>query len=110
METVQKVDKESTSPRFVTLYPVMLQKERKMKEIDVAVLTREIPEHGLQIGDIGIIVHSYSDGEAYEVEFVTAEGKTVAILTLSGEDIRSMTEREILLARNLADSEVRLRI
>lgn len=78
-----------------------------MKELDVAVLTREVPDHGLKIGDIGTIVHSYSNGEAYEVEFVTAEGKTVAVLTLSREDIRPMTEREILHARDLADSEVR---
>ena len=78
-----------------------------MKDLDVAVLTREIPEHGLKIGDIGAIVHSYSGGEAYEVEFVTAEGKSVAVLTLSSEDIRPMTEREILHARDLADSEVR---
>lgn len=77
-----------------------------MKELDVAVLTREIPDHGLKIRDIGTIVHSYSNGEAYEVGFVTAEGKTLAVLMLSRGDIRPMTEHEIFHARDLADSEV----
>ena len=76
-----------------------------MKELDVAVLAREVAEHGLQPGDVGTIVHCYSEGTAYEVEFVAAEGATVAVLTLAPQDVRPMGEREILHARQLATSE-----
>jgi hypothetical protein len=73
-------------------------------ELDTVVLTHDIDEHGLRRGDVGAVVHCYNDGAAFEVEFVTAEGRTVALLTLTGMDIRSMKEREILHARELASA------
>ena len=76
-----------------------------MKELDVAVLAREVPEHGLMPGDVGTIVHCYTGDTAYEVEFVTAEGTTIAVLTLESIDVRPMGVREILHARPLAASE-----
>ena len=42
------------------------------------------------------MVHCYRDGKAFEVEFVTGEGETVAVVTLSIEDIRPMRREEIL--------------
>jgi hypothetical protein len=44
-------------------------------------------------------VHSYSDSNAFEVEFITAEGRTVAVLTLTSTDIRLMSNKEILHVR-----------
>lgn len=73
-----------------------------IKELDSVVLTRDIREHGLKKGDIGAIVHCYADGNAFEVEFVTAEGRTVAVLTLTEKDIRAMHSKEILHVRELA--------
>lgn len=73
-----------------------------IKELDAVVLTHDIDAHGLKEGDIGAVVHCYSDGKAFEVEFVTAEGKTVAVLTLSLDDIRLMSNREILHVREIA--------
>ena len=73
-----------------------------IKELDTVVLTHDIKEHGLTEGDIGAVVHCYGDGSAYEVEFITAEGKTIAVLTLSAADIRLMKDREILHAREIA--------
>ncbi|MBU2610604.1 MAG: DUF4926 domain-containing protein, partial [Chloroflexi bacterium] len=52
--------------------------------------------------DIGTIVHCYSDGEGFEVEFVTADGETIAVLTLTLADIRLRERKEILQARQLA--------
>jgi hypothetical protein len=73
-----------------------------MNELDLVVLTHPIAAHGLEQGDIGTIVHVYQDGQAYEVEFVTAEGATVAVLTLTGTDVRPRASREILHVRELA--------
>ena len=72
-----------------------------VKELDTVVLTRDFDEHGLKEGDVGAIVHCYGKGEAFEVEFVTAEGMTVAVLTLKRDDIRPMKDREILHAREI---------
>ena len=72
-----------------------------MKELDLVVLTRDLPEHGLARGDVGTVVHAYSDGEAYEVEFVVASGETVAVLTLESCDVRPREGQEILHSRPL---------
>lgn len=72
-----------------------------IKELDTVVLTHDILENGLVQGDVGAAVHVYRDSEAYEVEFVTAEGSTVAVLTLTKHDVRLMRPHEILHAREL---------
>ena len=73
-----------------------------ISELDLAVLTHDLPEHGLQRGDVGTVVHRYQDGQAFEVEFVTAAGVTVAVLTLERADVRPVDGREILHVRDLA--------
>jgi len=50
-----------------------------------------LPEHGLQIGDVGAVVFVYRNSEAYEVEFIAGDGKTVGVLTLKPEDIRCLS-------------------
>ena len=65
-----------------------------IRELDTVVLTDDIEEHGLKPGDVGTVVHSYSDGTAFEVEFVTPEGMTVALLTLTHADIRLIGKRD----------------
>lgn len=70
-------------------------------EHDTIVLCRDLDEYGLRRGDIGAVVHCYMDGRAYEVEFVTGEGETVAVVTLESKDVRSMTMKEILHVREL---------
>lgn len=75
-----------------------------IRELDTIVLTHDIEEHGLRHGDVGAVVHCYKDGAAFEVEFVTAEGRTIALLTLTQADIRPMAEKEILHVRELASA------
>lgn len=71
------------------------------KERDTVVLKRAIPEHGLEVGDIGAIVYAYDSGKGVEVEFVTGEGRTVGVLTLKEDDVRLMHGEEILHVREL---------
>jgi ATP-dependent exoDNAse (exonuclease V) alpha subunit len=73
------------------------------KELDIIAITHDIEESGLKQGDIGTIVHCYKDNKAFEIEFVTADGKTVALLTLKSEDIRSLKDREVLHVRELTE-------
>lgn len=71
-----------------------------LRELDTVVLRHDIPEYGLAEGDIGAIVHCYPT-DMHEVEFVTSEGRTVAVLTLASSDIRTMKGKEILHAREI---------
>lgn len=71
-------------------------------EFDTVVLARDLKDHQLARGDVGTVVHCYAGGKAYEVEFVTGEGKTVAVVTLEDSDIRPMLRQEILHVRTYA--------
>ena len=57
-----------------------------IKEYDEIVLLVDKPEKGLMRGDVGIVVEIYDNHESYEVEFVTKEGKTVAVVTLEANE------------------------
>ena len=41
-----------------------------IKEHESVALTGDLPSAGLKAGDVGVVVHIYEDGEAYEVEFI----------------------------------------
>jgi uncharacterized protein DUF4926 len=73
-----------------------------IQELDTVILTRDIPEQKLRKGDLGAVVMVHQDGAAYEVEFVTLDGGTLAVVTLPADAIRSATGREIAHAREVA--------
>ena len=73
-----------------------------MKEHDRVVLAVDLPDQKLTAGDLGTAVHVYRDGAAYEVEFVALDGETVAIVTLTKEQVRPIARREIAHARQVA--------
>lgn len=73
-----------------------------MKESDTVVLNKNIKESRLKKGDIGTIVHIYDNSKTLEVEFITAKGKTVAVLTLATADVRPIEKNEILHIRGYA--------
>jgi ATP-dependent exoDNAse (exonuclease V) alpha subunit len=72
-----------------------------MKEHDTVVLTRDIARHGLKEGDVGAIVSVHAEREVFEVEFVTFDGATVAVLTLDQADIQPVSGARILHARSI---------
>lgn len=73
-----------------------------MKELDLAALKDDLPEHALVKGDIGTVVLVHQSGEGYEVEFATLTGKTVAVITLNASQVRPVNPREIAHARRVA--------
>lgn len=75
-----------------------------IRELDTVALTRDVDEYGLKAGDIGAVVHRYKDDTAFEVEFVTAEGATIAVLTLELADIRPVGGKEVLHVRELVQA------
>lgn len=73
-----------------------------INEHDCVVLTHDIPDEGLQAGNLGTVVHTHRDGAAYEVEFVTLTGQTVAVATVSNAQRRPVSRRDISHVRELA--------
>ena len=73
-----------------------------IKEHDRVVLTVPLPNEGLEAGDVGTVVHIYKGGQAYEVEFVTLDGKTAAVATLDASQVRPVSSRDITHTRELS--------
>lgn len=70
-----------------------------VREHEQVVLTVSLPDLGLEAGDVGVVVHVHARGDAFEVEFLTLEGETAAIATLSRDQVRSVRKGEIPQAR-----------
>ena len=70
-----------------------------IKILDTIVLLIDIPEHGLKKGDLGAVVETYPP-DGLEVEFVLGSGKTLALLTLSESDVRSISDTDVLSVRS----------
>ena len=72
-----------------------------MNEHDTVVLKKSLPDYGLEAGDIGAIVHVYQQGAAFEVEFVSGDGSTLALTTLVSADIRPISAGEVPTSASL---------
>ncbi len=72
-----------------------------IKEHDRVVLLKDVSEEGLKAGDVGTVVHVYRQGEAFEIEFMTLDGTTVAVVTLSASYVRTVSNRDITHVREL---------
>jgi uncharacterized protein DUF4926 len=66
--------------------------------LETVVLDRDLAEHGLRKGDLGSVVEIY-DPDGLEVEFVTASGRTAALLTLNDGDVRPASDDDLVSVR-----------
>jgi uncharacterized protein DUF4926 len=67
-------------------------------ELDTVVLTTELPAYSLEAGDLGTVVLAHRHG-GYEVEFMTLAGETMAVVSLSPDQVRPVGRREIAHSR-----------
>ncbi|MCY3023934.1 MAG: DUF4926 domain-containing protein [Planctomycetota bacterium] len=72
-----------------------------IKEHDVVVLTEDLPQDELKAGDVGTIVHIHQNGLAFQVEFVTLSGRTVAVATARAAQVRPVSPRDLVHVREL---------
>ena len=70
----------------------------KFQTLDTVVLRQDLPEQGLREGDLGAVVHVY-EPDGLEVEFVTASGRTEALLTLKTSDVRRVNDTDLVTVR-----------
>lgn len=68
-------------------------------DLDVVVLTEAVPQFGLKEGDVGTVVETFRLGEAFEVEFITLKGETVALVTLKPDQFRPVGKYDMLHVR-----------
>jgi Domain of unknown function (DUF4926) len=72
-----------------------------IEELEDVILTCDLPKYGLTRGDIGTVVLVHKQGKGYEVEFTTLDGESIAIVTLTSNQVRPSKPREIAHARDL---------
>jgi hypothetical protein len=72
----------------------------RFKRLETVVLERPLPEHGLEKGDLGAVVEVY-DPDGLEVEFVSASGRTEALVTLTETDVRAVEDGDLIAVRRL---------
>ena len=72
-----------------------------LEEPDRIVLTDDVAHPDLKTGDVGTIVHVHRNGEAFEVEFLTLDGRTAALATVQSSQVRPVTGADITHAREL---------
>lgn len=68
------------------------------KQLDTVVLDRDLPEHSLRRGDLGAVVEIYAP-DGLDVEFVSASGKTEALVTLKTKDVRAVGDHDLIAVR-----------
>jgi hypothetical protein len=66
--------------------------------LDIIVLNRDLPPHGLRRGDLGAVVEIYGS-DSFGVEFVAASGRTQALVTLRSADIRPVADDDLVAVR-----------
>jgi hypothetical protein len=75
-----------------------------IKEHDCIVLTADLPGESLEAGDVGAVVHIHPAAAAYEVEFMTLTGQTVAVTTVLPTQLRPIGNRDVTHVRELASN------
>jgi hypothetical protein len=70
---------------------------------DTVVLVNDLPKHGLRAGDLGAVV-DVRPPDALDVEFVTASGRTTALVSLKASDVRAIADTDLVAVRSIARS------
>lgn len=68
-----------------------------VKEADLVAILIDLPEANLIHGDVGTIAMVHGDQQAFEIEFVNAAGKTIAVETLSRTQVKKVDQAMAIL-------------
>lgn len=73
-----------------------------MEELEMVVLAEDLPDCGLEAGDVGTVVLVHEGGEGYEVEFAALDGETITVVTLESSQAGPVGHHEIAHVRMVA--------
>ncbi len=76
-----------------------------IKEHERVALTVDLPQYQLKSGDIGVVVMIHGDHLGYELELFSADGQTLDVVTVEAKQVRRVTHRDIMHARELESVE-----
>ena len=77
--------------------------ETNISLLDTVIATVDFLDEQVLAGDLGTIVEVYSRPTlAYEVEFINPDGSTRALLTLMPEQVRKLSDNDVITTRPLA--------
>ena len=76
-----------------------------MSEFDLVVLTEDLANRRLKAGDVGTVLTVYGEDKAFEVEFATLTGESVAVETLLPHQIRGIRPSEMMAVRDMTLQE-----
>lgn len=71
--------------------------------LDRVVLVHDVAKHGLRAGDLGAVVETHPP-YGLEVEFVTASGRTTALVSLKESDVRAIADTDLVTVRTVSRS------
>ena len=66
--------------------------------LDVVALTMDLPQYNLFRGEIGAVVECYAN-DGYEVEFVSLDGYTYALVALRGNQLIPLRQKLQCMAK-----------
>lgn len=66
----------------------------KIKLFDIVALTEDLPKHDLHRGEIGAVVEVHPTG-GYEVEFVSQDGYTYALIAAKQEQLIVLRQKPL---------------
>lgn len=72
-----------------------------IREFEDVILTIDVPEYGLEKGDIGTVVDIDKTEQQVILEFFSLDGKTLAVVPLAITAVRPVGNKEIAHARSL---------
>ena len=70
-----------------------------IKEFDRVVLTEDLAEYQLVAGDLGVVVMIHGDHAGYELEIFSADGHTLAVVTVKAGQVRPTKRDDVLHVR-----------
>lgn len=91
---------DGAGPRRLGAYPA--KEQDMLAEDSSVVLIADLPPRGLIAGDVGVVVHDYRGGEAYEVEFVRYDRSSDGTVTLTADQLRAAGACDLPHVRELA--------
>jgi hypothetical protein len=75
-------------------------------EHSTVVMLRDLPDHDVAAGDVGVVVHVYqgTDGEpvGYEIETFGVDGDSFDVVTVKATDVRAVQDTDRWHARSAA--------
>ncbi len=79
--------------------------KQEIQLLDVVALTMDIPKHNLFRGEIGAVVECYPN-DGYEVEFISLDGYTYALVALRGNQLIPLRQKSQRMAKTTVSATI----